>query len=119
VERSEGLGTGRAGTETNLREELLMLCRYAGFDPAESPIIPRGPVSRFTEEQISEMLAMAADGANSNEIGHALDLKPEAVRAKLWRLGIRLESRARVGHLCQGRIAACYRSVTPNSSELL
>jgi hypothetical protein len=70
-----------------------MLCGYAGFDPTESSIIPRSPASRFTPEQIGGMLQMAADGASGVEIAHALDLRPQSVRAKLSSLGVRLRRR--------------------------
>jgi hypothetical protein len=70
-----------------------MLQRYAGYDETETPIIPRGPASRFSDEQIGEMMRLAADGASGVEIAHQLNLKPEAVRARLWRLGVQLRRR--------------------------
>jgi DNA-binding CsgD family transcriptional regulator len=66
------------------------MLRYCGYDPSETPIIPRGPASRFTDEQIDEMLQMAADGASGVEIAHALGFKAQSVRAKLNSLGVRL-----------------------------
>jgi hypothetical protein len=54
------------------------------------PIYPRSPASRFTDEQIGEMIAMAADGASGVEIAKALGLKPAAIRSKCWALGVRL-----------------------------
>ena len=71
-----------------------MLCRYAGFDPTEcawKPKAVRGPGSRFSTEQIEIMISMAEkQNATSLEIGAALKLKPEAIRAKLNKLGVSL-----------------------------
>lgn len=68
----------------------MSLWPYAGFDETERQIVPRGPASRFTDEQIAEMVAMAGDGASGVEIAHQLGLKAEAVRKRLWGMGVPL-----------------------------
>ncbi len=73
----------------------MALLKYAGFDPTErqicKPVTPtRGPGHRFSEYEIAEMQVMASDGCNSLEIGKALGIKAEAIRAKLNVLGVRL-----------------------------
>jgi hypothetical protein len=95
------------------------MLRYCGYDPSETPIIPRGPASRFSDEQIAEMVAMASNGASGVEIAKALNLRAEAVRKRLWCMGIELRraplrSRIRmvVGITKRMRIAANARGVT-------
>jgi hypothetical protein len=70
-----------------------MLWPYAGYDAGERPISPRGPASRFSDEEIEAMVELAQSGASSIEIGHQLGIKAESVRARLWRSGIRLRKR--------------------------
>jgi hypothetical protein len=55
--------------------------------------VVRTPASRFTRQQVGEMVKMAHAGASSLEIGRALDLKPSAIRAKLNSMGVRLRRR--------------------------
>jgi hypothetical protein len=87
----------KQGSSRTPLERMKMLVRYAGYDETETPIVPRGPASRFSEDQIGTMVCMAGQGASSLEIGAALNVKAQAVRARLNRMGIRL--RKRVGRL--------------------
>ena len=96
-----------------------MLWPYAGFDPTERQITPRGPASRFSDEQIAEMVAMAGDGCSGVEIAHALGVKAQSVRAKLANMGIKLRraalrSRIRmvIGISKRMRLAANARGLT-------
>jgi hypothetical protein len=69
------------------------LIKFAGWDPDEMPIYPRGPATRWTETQVAQMLEMVSNGASGVEVARALDLKPQCVRAKLWQLGVKLRRR--------------------------
>jgi hypothetical protein len=98
-----------------------MLMPYAGYDPTEEQIVPRGPASRFSEEEIATMVCMAAEGASSLEIARHVHAKPEAIRAKLWRLGIRLRKRVarlrvrmQISITARMREAAEARGITPH-----
>jgi hypothetical protein len=71
-----------------------MLQKWAGYDPSERQIVARSAVSRFEPEQIETMVDLARSGASGVEIGRQLHVKPEAVRARLWRMGISLRKRA-------------------------
>ncbi len=70
-----------------------MLWPYAGRDASERPIVRRGPATRFSAEEIETMVELAQSGASSIEIGHRLNIKPQAIRARLWRMQIPLRKR--------------------------
>lgn len=96
-----------------------MLQKWCGYDPTERPF-RRSYGARFTPDQISAMIDMAKAGANSLEIGKALDLKPEAIRKKLNSLGVSLRRRITRSRLRmvlditkRMRDAANARSITP------
>ncbi len=71
-----------------------MLLPFAGYDRHERQIVPRGPASRFSADEIEAMKELARSGASGVEIAHQLGHRAEAIRAKLWRLGYRLRQKA-------------------------
>jgi hypothetical protein len=91
--------TSNKGTERKESESIATLLTRAGEKEdmmllwSHDVWVRRTPPSRFTRQQVDEMVKMAHAGASSLEIGAALDLKPSAIRAKLNSMGVRLRRR--------------------------